>query len=507
MEISNFYTATVYEKGAEVVRMIHTLLGPEGFRRGMDLYFQRFDGQAVTTDDFVQAMQDATGVDLSQFRRWYDQAGTPVLDVSAEYCAADRRYTLTVRQSCPPTPGQPDKQPLHIPLAVGLIGPDGQELDLVLADDDAVAPSKTRVLPVKQSEERFIFTNVAAQPVPSLLRGFSAPVILRFPYAEDELTQLLAHDTDPFNRWEAGQRLAVNLLLRGIGEYQAGRTLQFPDSFAAAFARVLAQAAADPAFTADALTLPSEGYLSEQMQVIDPDAIHTVRVALRRYLAQALREQWLQTYRTYETRGPYSPDAAAAGRRALRNLCLGYLMELDSEESRALAMQQFDSADNMTDAMAALSVLANSDCPERGRALDRFYARWKDEALVVDKWFSVQATSRSPDTLATVKRLMEHPAFELRNPNRVRALVSSFCHANQVRFHAADGSGYDFLAEQVSMLDPLNPQVAARLARALDRWRKFDGARQTQARQALERVRDTSGLSRDTFEVVSRALS
>jgi aminopeptidase N len=230
-------------------------------------------------------------------------------------------------------------------------------------------------------------------------------------------------------------------------------------------------------------------------------------VALRRHLAQALREQWLQAYRSFDTRGPYSPDAAAAGRRALRNLCLGYLMELDNEESRALAMQQFDSAGNMTDAMAALSVLANSDCPERGRALDRFYARWKDEALVVDKWFSVQATSRLPDTLATVKRLMEHPAFELRNPNRVRALVSSFCHANQVRFHAADGSGYDFLAEQVSMLDPLNPQVAARLARALDRWRKLDGARQTRARQVLERIRDTSGLSRDTFEVVSRALS
>jgi aminopeptidase N len=507
MEISNFYTATVYEKGAEVVRMIHTLLGAAGFRSGMDLYFQRFDGQAVTTDDFVQAMQDASGVDLSQFRRWYDQAGTPVLDVSGEYSATDRRYTLTVRQSCPPTPGQPDKQPLDIPLAVGLIGPDGQELDVVLEGDGAGAPNKTRVLAVKRSEERFVFMHVAAQPVPSLLRGFSAPVILRFPYAEDELTQLLAHDTDPFNRWEAGQRLAVNLLLRGIGDYQAGRTLQFPDSFAAAFARVLAQAAADPAFTTEALTLPSEGYLSEQMQVIDPDAIHAVRVALRRHLAQALRSQWLQTYRGYDTRGPYSPDAAAAGRRALRNLCLGYLMELDNEESRALAMQQFDSADNMTDAMAALTVLANCDCPERGRALDRFYARWKDEALVVDKWFSVQATSRLPDTLATVKRLMDHPAFELRNPNRVRALVSSFCHANQVRFHAADGSGYDFLAEQVSLLDPLNPQVAARLARALDRWRKFDGARQTRARQALERVRDTSGLSRDTFEVVSRALS
>jgi len=507
MEISNFYTATVYEKGAEVVRMIHTLLGGERFRQGMDLYFQRFDGQAVTTDDFVQAMQDASGIDLSQFRRWYDQAGTPVLDVSGEYSADERRYTLTVKQSCPPTPGQTDKQPLHIPLALGLLGADGAEMDLLLEGEDADVAAKTRVLAVKNAEERFVFTQVPAQPVPSLLRGFSAPVILRFPYSETELTRLLAHDTDAFNRWEAGQRLAVNILLRGIGEHQAGRTPQFPDSFAEALARVLAQAATDPAFSADALTLPSEGYLSEQMETIDPDAIHAARTALRRHLARALRERWLETYRAFETHGPYSPDAAAAGRRALRNLCLGYLMELDDEPSRALAMQQFDGADNMTDAMAALSVLANCDCPQREAALERFYARWKDEALVVDKWFAVQATSRLPDTLTAVKRLMQHPAFELRNPNRVRALISSFCHSNQVRFHAADGGGYAFLAEQIGALDPLNPQVAARLARALDRWRKLDAQRQSSARRALERIRDTAGLSRDVFEVVTRALS
>ena len=507
MEISNFYTATVYEKGAEVVRMIHTLLGAEGFRRGMDLYFERFDGQAVTTDDFVQAMQDASGVDLNHFRRWYDQAGTPVLEVLGEYRAADRRYTLTVKQSCPSTPGQPEKQPLHIPLAVGLIGTDGNELDLLLQNEDAGLASKTRVLPVRQTEERFIFTGVPTQPVPSLLRGFSAPVILRFPYSEADLTLLLAHDSDAFNRWEAGQRLALNLLLRGIGEYQAGRRAQFPDAFVKAFSRVLAHAEADPAFATEALTLPSEGYLSEQMPVIDPDAIHAVRIALRRHLADALREKWLETYHSLVTPGPYSPDAQAAGRRALRNLSLGYLMELDDQRVRTLAMQQFDSADNMTDAMAALSVLANCDCRERQAALDRFYARWQNEALVVDKWFSVQATSRLPDTLLAVRRLMSHPAFEHRNPNRVRALVSSFCHSNPVRFHAADGGGYAFLAEQVGALDSLNPQVAARLARALDRWKKLDAQRQPRARQALERIRDTAGLSRDTFEVVTRALS
>jgi aminopeptidase N len=507
MEISNFYTATVYEKGAEVVRMIHTLLGADCFRQGMDLYFQRFDGRAVTTDDFVQAMQDASGVDLSQFRRWYDQAGTPILEASGEYNEVDRTYTLTVKQSCPPTPGQPEKQPLHIPLAVGLISRDGGEIPLLLDGEDASSEVRTRVLSVQQAEQRFVFRQVPSAPVPSLLRGFSAPVVLRFPYSEDDLTLLLAHDSDAFNRWEAGQRLALNLLLRGIDALQAGRPLQFPEAFVSAIARVLAQADADPAFAAEMLTLPSEGYLSEQMEVIDPDAIHAVRTALRAHLAQALRAQWLQTYQRFVTQGQYSPDAQAAGRRALRNLSLGYLMELNNEDSRALAMRQFDAADNMTDAMAALAALANCDCPERASVLDRFYARWKDEALVVDKWFSVQATSRLPDTLNKVRALMSHPAFELRNPNRVRALVSSFCHSNQVRFHAADGQGYAFLAEQVTALDSLNPQVAARLARALDRWRKFDAQRQAHARVALERIRDTAGLSRDTFEVVTRALS
>jgi aminopeptidase N len=507
MEISNFYTATVYEKGAEVVRMIHTLLGPERFREGMDLYFRRHDGQAVTTDDFVRAMQDAASVDLTQFRRWYDQAGTPVLEAVGEYDAAKRIYVLTVSQTTPATPGQPEKEPLHIPLAMGLIAPDGREMDVRLIGENPASAAKTRVLSLTQRSQRFVFDQITSKPVLSLLRGFSAPVILRYPYSEDELTLLLAHDSDPFNRWEAGQRLALNLCLRGISEFQGGRKPQFPDTFVRAFARVIEQASADAAFTAEALTLPSEGYLSEQMQVIDPDAIHAVRTALRRHLAHALRDQWQLTYRKFATPGPYSPDAQAAGRRALRNLALGYLMEIGDENARSMAMQQFESADNMTDALAALAALANCDCPERGRALDLFYARWKDEALVLDKWFSVQATSRLPDTLTRVRELMTHPAFELRNPNRVRALVSSFCHSNQVRFHAADGSGYAFLEDQVSALDPINPQVAARLARALDRWRKFDASRQAQARKALEHIRTVGGLSRDTFEVVTRALS
>jgi aminopeptidase N len=505
MEISNFYTATVYEKGAEVVRMIHTLIGRANFRKGMDLYFERFDGQAVTTDDFVQAMQDASGVDLSQFRRWYDQAGTPVLQVGSTYDASAQRYTLTAKQSCPPSPGQPDKLPLHIPFALGLVAPDGNDMPLRL-EQEAAATATTRVLSVKASEERFTFVDVAVKPVPSLLRGFSAPVLLKYAYTDAELTHMMAHDSDAFNRWEAGQRLALALLLRGVAQQQSGSTPVFPEGFVAAFARVLADGPADPAFAADALALPSEGYIAEQMDVVDPDAIHAVRVGLRRHLAQALRKELLATYASQHVTGKYSPDAASAGRRALRNLCMGYLMELDDAEVRARVMDQFTGADNMTDAMAALSALANTDCPERKAALDSFYAKWRGEPLVVDKWLGVQATSRLPGTLDEVQRLMSHEAFNIKNPNKVYALIGGF-RGNQVRFHASNGAGYEFLADQVIELDALNPTVAARMARGFDRWKKFDAGRQAKSRQELERIRATQGLSKDTFEVVTRALA
>ncbi len=505
MEISNFYTATVYEKGAEVVRMIHTLIGRESFRKGMDLYFQRFDGQAVTTDDFVQAMQDASGVDLTQFKRWYDQAGTPVVEVSGAYDAQAKHYTLTAKQSCPPTPGQPEKLPFHIPFAVGLAGADGKEMPLQL-EGESQALSTTRVLSLRLPEERFVFVGVPARPVPSLLRGFSAPVILKYAYSTDELTHLLGRDSDAFNRWEAGQRLALEILVRGIPASQAGKSPVFPDSFVAAFARVLTDARNDPAFAAEALSLPSEGYIAEQVEVVDPDAIHRVRVELRRHLARSLRKELLDAYSAQRVTGPYSPDAGSAARRALRNLCLSYLMELDDARMRSLTMEQFDGADNMTDAMAALSTLANYECPERRDALDRFYVRWKAEPLVVDKWLGVQATSRLAGTLVEVMRLMSHEAFNIRNPNKVYALIGGF-RSNQVRFHAADGAGYRFLADQVIALDALNPTVAARMARGFDRWRKFDSGRQVHAKAALERIRDTRGLSTDTLEVVSRALA
>ena len=496
IEIGNFYTTTVYEKGAEVVRMIRTLIGAENFRKGMDLYFSRHDAQAVTCDDFVRAMADAAGVDLSQFMRWYDQAGTPVLETKGEYDAPGKRYSLAVKQSCPPTPNREKKMPFHIPFAVGLVGPDGRDM---LAEG-------TRVLSVRQTEERYIFENVVARPVPSLARDFSAPVIVNYDYTEAELTHLMLHDSDPFNRWDAGQRLALGIILRGIEAVNAGGKVAVPRAFFQALAHLLADASKDPAFAAEVLALPSEGYVAEQMPVVDPDAIHAGRNELKRGLATALKGELLEIYRAHDVPGPYSPDAASAGKRALRNAALGLLMELDEPGTRALCMKQFECADNMTDALAALSTLANCDGPERTQALDAFYGKWKDEPLVVDKWLGVQSTSRLPSALAEVKRLMAHPAFNLRNPNKVYALIGGF-RGNQVRFHAADGAGYAFLADQVIALDAINPQVAARMARGFDRWRKFDANRQTHARAAIERIRGTKGVSKGVLEIATRALT
>ena len=469
MEIRNFYTMTVYEKGAEVVRMQHTLLGEERFRKGMDLYFARHDGQAVTCDDFVQAMQDASGVDLTQFKRWYDVAGTPVLDCHGRY--ENGTFTLNVKQSMNP--------PFHIPLAVK-IGP------------------HERVLSIRKSEENFAFENLPAKPVPSLLRRFSAPVILNYPYTEDELVHLMAHDDDAFNRWEAGQRIAATTILEKSGDPSP--------AFLDACARVLERSAEDPAFAAEALALPAEGFLAEQMAVVDPNALHAARNLLRRRIATALKEPLLAAYRANAVPGPYAPNPAAIGRRALRNQCLGTLMELDTADIRALCYEQYAQSDNMTESFAALGFLANCACIERDKALASFYDRWKDEPLVVDKWLAVQATSRLPDTLSRVRTLLGHPAFDIKVPNKVYALIRAFA-ANHVRFHAADGGGYAFLADQVIALNALNPQVAARMARGFDRWRRFDPVRQAHAVAQLERVRDAEGLSRDVAEIVTKALA
>ena len=506
MEISNFYTATVYNKGAEVVRMIHTLLGAAHFRGGMDLYFARHDGQAVCTEDFVRAMQDASGVDLALMQRWYDQAGTPHVAVRADYDAAAARYTLHFTQTCAATPDQADKLPFPIPIVMGLLDPQGNALPLHRAGDRGDA-STSHTLVLTAATDSITFERVTTPPVPSLLRGFSAPVTLDFEYSVAELAHLMAHDSDPFNRWEAGQRLAVRVLLDGIQSHQQGRPFEFPAEFMQACRRILADAAADPAFAAEALSLPVAAYLAEQMDVIDPDAILSTRSALRHAMAEALRTEFETVYQNFEVAGDYAPEPQAAGKRALRNTALAYLMELNTQPIRDSGVRQLMTANNMTDAIAALSALANTNCVERPRALAEFYTKWQREPLVLDKWFSVQATSRLSGTLSDVRNLLDHPAFELTNPNKVRALIGSFCHGNHAGFHAANGAGYAFAADQIIALDTINAQVAARLARAFDRWRKFDVARQALAKVSLERVRDTPGLSRDTTEVVTRALA
>ncbi|KVW96045.1 aminopeptidase N [Thiobacillus denitrificans] len=521
-EINNFYTATVYNKGAEVVRMIHTLIGREAFRQGMDLYFQRHDGQAVTCEDFVAAMQDAAGVDLTQFRRWYARAGTPRLKAEGAWDAASRRYTLTLTQSLAATAyeqrladaGMPIVEgPLHFPVALGLVLPDGTDAPLRLAGETA-PQGTTRVLSLTAATQTFVFEDIPAAPVASLLRDFSAPVQLDFEQTDAELAHLMAHDTDAFNRWEAGQRLATRVLLAGIAAGGEGDAW-IPADFVAACGRVLDAGLTDaPALTAEALVLPAEQVLAEAMagrgEIIDPEAIHRARVNLRRHLATQLRERFEAVWTALAPSEPYAPDGAQVGRRALRNLCLGYLAESDDATLRAAVLPrllaQSGQRGNMTDVIAALATLANLDLPERETALAAFHAHWQGEALVVDKWLQVQATSRLPGTVARVRELMQHPAFDLKNPNKVYALVRSFCAANPRHFHAADGSGYALAADVIIELQAINPQVASRLARSFDRWRQFDAVRQGHARAALDRIRACENLAKDVAEVVGNAL-
>ena len=506
IEINNFYTVTVYNKGAEVIRMMQTLLGRDGFRRGMDLYFQRHDGQAVTCDDFVAALADANSADLTQFKRWYHQAGTPELTVSDAYDPAARVYTLTVRQSCPPTPGQPHKEPFHIPLALGLLGADGRDLPLRLAGE-ATAQGTTRVLELREPEQTFRFVDVPARPIPSLLRGFSAPVKLITTESDPELRFRLAHDRDDFNRWDAGQTLAIRAILALVEDRRQGREWALPESFSAAFGQALASGA-DPALLAQILALPSEGYLAEQMAVVDVDGIHAAHDFMRHTLATRLRDPLRATYDALraQTAGDYRIDAAAIGQRALKNVCLDYLLQLDDPGLHSLGLRQFREATNMTDQLGALAPLANREGPERIEVLTAFYDRWRHEPLVVDKWLTLHATSRLPGVLATVRRLMTHEAFNLRNPNKVRALIGAFCQANSFHFHAADGSGYTFLADQVLALNDFNPQIAARLLNAFTRWRKYDPLRQEGMQSQLERIVAAPKLSPDVYEIATKSL-
>ena len=475
--------------------MIQTLIGRDGFRAGMDEYFRRHDGQAVTCEDFVAAMAAASGFDFTQFMRWYNQPGTPHVAVDGYFDAETKTYTLTCTQA---NPRASDEAPYLIPISVALFTEQGE-----------IIAGSERLLHLTANTQSFVFNDIAAEPVPSLLRNFSAPVYLDFDYTPEQLTLLLAHESDPFNAWEAGQRLASTLILDATAAIAAGQAPVWPASFVDAARRLLlTQAERGAAFVAEALTLPGETTLAEAMDEVNPDALHAARNALRRHLAEQLEGEFAGLYAALAPNAPYAPTSEQAGRRALRNVCLAYLLELDTPATRQMALQQFRNADNMTDQFAALAALANvnaADCPERETALADFYARWQHEALVVNKWLAAQSTSRRPDTLATVKALSAHPAFDIGNPNKVYSLIRAFG-ANLPRFNAADGSGYAFIADRVLDLHDKNPQVASRLARCFDRWKKFDAGRQAHARAALERIRQHEGLSRDVLEVVTRAL-
>jgi len=510
IEISNFYTLTVYEKGAEVVRMIQTLLGEEGFRKGSDLYFERHDGQAVTVDDFVKAMEDANGADLTQFKRWYSQAGTPRLAVSEQYDAAAKTYSLTFRQSCPPTPGQSEKLAFVIPVSLGLLDGQGNEIALRLQDEDAPVGT-TRVLAVDQPEQTFTFLDVPEQPLPSLLRGFSAPVKLDFPYSRDQLMFLMQHDSDGFNRWEAGQQLSVQVLQEMVAQHQRGEALQLDQRLVAALRSQLEDESLDQAMVAEMLSLPSEAYLTEISEIADVDAIHAARDFARQSIATALFELFWKRYqanREVSRQTPYVAESGHFARRALQNIALSYLMLSGKPEVVAACVEQFEDADNMTERLTALAVLVNSGFEaERDNALASFAEHFKDNPLVMDQWFSVQAGNTQPGGLERIQHLMQHPAFTLKNPNKVRALIGAFANQNLVNFHRADGAGYRFLADQVIVLNKLNPQIASRLLAPLTRWRKYDVSRQGLMKTELERILASGELSSDVYEVVSKSLA
>ncbi len=505
IEIDNFYTPTVYQKGAEVVRLLHTRIGPEAFRRGMDLYIARNDNSAATIEDFIGAMQDASGVDLSAFAGWYAQAGTPELSFEDRFDPAARRYELVLRQRTAPTPGQPEKQPLPIPVAMGLLGPNGQALPTRLAGE-ARATEGTRLLLLEAAEQRFVFEDVTAPPVPSLLRGFSAPV--RLSGMESERLRFLAlHDIDPFVRWDSGQQYATGLILDLVARYRAGEPLGFDEALADAVRMTLAGAEADPAFAAEALFLPGEGVVADLMAVADPEAIHRVRRHLRTEIGRRCARELRATYvaLTEPAGTPFSADGLSIGRRALRNTCLGFLAAAGPEGVH-LAAAQYAAATNMTDRLTALSLLADTEDPARDAALADFHARWRGNDLVLDKWFSIQAMAARADVLPQVRALYRHPDFDLRNPNRARSLVGAFASGNPRWFHDASGEGYRFLADAVIAIDPINGATAARMVGPLGQWARQSPERGALMQAELRRIAALPGLSRGTEEKVSKAL-
>jgi len=507
MEISNFYTLTVYEKGAEVVRMLHTLLGEAQFRAGSDLYFDRHDGQAVTTEDFVSAMEDVSGRDLSQFKRWYDQGGTPCVSVESSYDAQQKRYQLTFTQSCPPTPGQDEKEAFHIPVTVGLLNQKGEDISLTPADGNTQL-----VFELIDEQESLVFENIDEEPVPSLLRGFSAPVKLSYDYTDEQLLFLMQYDNDGFNRWDAGQTLSVRILMGLINEYQESRALSLPDAYVEAFRSTLQDASLDKAMVCKLLMLPAESYLIQLSDVADIDAIHHAREFVRLELSRELGPELRQTYQqNITTTEGVDLSFEGMSQRALKNTVLSLLSASAGEdESGALvgiAEQQFTQANNMTDSYAALGALvASGDELAAKNALSVFHERWKDDAQVIEQWFSLQAGSSSYTNLESLKALMLLPDFDLSNPNKVRSVIGVFCNQNLAQFHESSGEAYKFLADNIIALDDMNPQIASRLLTPLTRWRRFDQRRQDLMQAQLKRIHSKDKLSKDVREVVEKSL-
>ena len=501
VEINNFYTVTVYNKGAEIIRMIHTLLGAEGFRKGTDLYFERHDGQAVTTDDFIAAMQDANDYDLSQFKRWYHQAGTPSLEVSESYDADAQQYTLRFKQTCPATAGQDTKDDFVIPVRMGLLAANGQAMPLHINGVESAV--EETVLLVTAKEQTFVFDKVTEKPVASLLRAFSAPVKLDMPQTDEELAFLMANDSDAFNRWDSGQRLAINIMLGLIKKQQAQETLSLPVILIEACRNILNDSTIDKALAARALTLPSEDYLAEMMSVIDVDAIHVVREFMRNELSQALDSEFKTVYNNNQS-SEYALTAEAMGQRSLKNVCLTYLM--CSTSNYEMAITQYKASSNMTDQMVAFRAIAHHDGAQRHEIIDDFYQQWKTDTLVLDKWFTVQATAALANSLEEIMTLRSHADFDISNPNRIRSLYSALTQLNAVCFHDVSGKAYQFLADLVIELNTLNPQIAARLLLPLGRWQRFDKTRQGLMKAQLTRISKIENIAKDVYEVVTKCL-
>ena len=503
IEINNFYTMTVYQKGSEIIRMYHTLLGEERFQKGMNLYFDRHDGTAVTCDDFLAAMADANDVDLQKFGRWYSQSGTPELTVNGQYDATARTFTLQLSQRTPPTHDQAEKHALVIPVAVGLITEEGRELPLRFSGE-AMAGLTSRLLVLEEEQQNFVFEDIFEPPVPSLLRGFSAPVKLEYPYSAHELAVLMAHDTDSFMRWEAGQLLAQREILSNVGRLAAGSDPVLAPELVEAVAAMLDDTDSDPALIAEALMLPGEDYLAEQMAVVDVDGIHDVRNFVKSGLANALQKEFEHRYLSMVYGNAYCKSPEAMARRSLKNICLSYLLQTGS--GAALAQAQLKSSDNMTDTLAALRGLVWAETPMADPTLQAFEEQWQDDALVMDKWFSIQAGMPGKHSVERVQKLLAHPGFSITNPNKVRSLIGVFSTMNPTGFHTADGSGYHLHADQVIALDALNPQMAARMAGAFNSWTRYDRARRDLMKTQLKRISKQKNLSPDVFEIINNAL-